>query len=226
MVAPVMSTTGPASTSASKAAVWGIEPQRAGTPLAPCRARGCASPTKAAMMQPAARSAARSGYQLAGRQLGVRCRRRRATGPTSTGRNQSAWPSRPSAIGIRIDGFGLFTGRVGYAFEQRPALRQGRCRASCPNATATTNRATGATGHRSRRHPLGLAPSASAANTASPRTGRSASNTTTSIHRIERNFTSASPAPSPFDAYPPQDVDHGHRVGVNYRFGGPVVAKY
>ena len=52
----------------------------------------------------------------------------RATGPTSAGRNTSI-PFGRQYNNTRIDAFGLFTGQIGYACQQRAALRQGRrCR--------------------------------------------------------------------------------------------------
>ena len=44
-----------------------------------------------------------------------------------SGSNVSAGWTRASRNHTNVDAFGLFTGQVGYACQQRPALRQGRC---------------------------------------------------------------------------------------------------
>ena len=96
------------------------------------------------MMQPAAPSAARSA--IAGRlRSGCSVWKLRATGLTSSGRNQSiAFP----AFGnhTQIDAFGLFTGQIGYAFNNVLLYVKG-------GAAVTSNRhrsyavATGTIGH-------------------------------------------------------------------------------
>ena len=104
-------------------------------------------------------------------------------------------------------------------------------------AAVTSDRYRGfATAHRRVRStntsttPVGVAWSASAWNTASPRTGRSPSNTITCSCRT-------GPTPSSTTALPArlarlfgtdrirQDVDIV-TARINYRFGGPVVARY
>ena len=80
---------------------------------------------KVAMTRPAARSVVRSA--IAGRPApGCSASKRRATGPTSRAAT-SAWLLRAFRNKSRIDAFGLFTGQVGYAANNVPVLRQGRC---------------------------------------------------------------------------------------------------
>ena len=110
--------------------------------------------------------------------------------------------------------------------EQRPALREGR---RCGHRRqATTAIVTG--DRRARRprrpKPAGAARSASVSNTASRRTGRSASNTTicswaARTSRLHRRTARRRLGTDRIR----QDVDMV-TVRVNYRWGGPVVAKY
>ncbi len=125
----------------------------------------------------------------------------------------------------RIDAFGLFTGQIGCAANNVLFYVKG-------GAAVTADRfrqfdvPTGVAGcqHR-RRHPLGRRGRRRASNSASRRTGRSASNTTTCSCR-----TAPIPSSTPTGAFfgtdrIRQDVDLV-TVRVNYRWGGPVIAKY
>ena len=187
------------------------------------------SPPKVAMTRPAASPVVRS--VIAGSPPpGCSALKRRATGPTSAAAI-SALPSRAFQQQSKIDAFGLFTGQVGYAVEQRSVLRQGRRGCDVADRFRVTCRP---------RHPwkspipamkpAGAARSASASNTASPRTGRPRSNTITvhaGPHHHPASTTASVGVPGTVFGNDRirQDVDLV-TVRVNYRWGGPVIAKY
>ena len=125
----------------------------------------------------------------------------------------------------KIDAIGLFTGQVGYAWNNVLFYVKG--------GGARHRRSLQRPRHRhQRRHrhraakPAGAARSAPASNSASRRTGRSASNTTICswAAATSPSLCTGSAALTRID-HITQDVDIG-TVRVNYRWGGPVIAKY
>ena len=159
---------------------------------------------------------------LAGRQLGVRSR-----SPGQLGRLQGSNVSLfDPTVGnhSRIDAFGLFTGQVGWAANNVLFYVKG-------GAAVTADRfrqfdvPTGLSLPAPATTPAGVAWSARASNSASPRTGRPASNTITCSCRTAPKPSSTRPASFFATDRIRQDVDLV-TVRVNYRWGGPVIAKY
>ena len=136
------------------------------------------------------------------------------------GQQRPAWWFLGYRNSSKVEAFGLFTGQIGYAVNNVLLYVKG-------GAAVTTNtyrinnarpaRRSASTGEK----PAGVARSALASNTASLRTGRSASNTITCSCRIDDNFTHAGRCAviGPIDIR--QDVDLV-TARINYRFGGPV----
>ena len=199
--------------------------------LSPPAAASSSRQLKVATTRPAARPVARS--VIAGRPApGCSASKRRATGPTSSGSNVSLLCSaRSTQLTRKVDAFGLFTGQVGYACEQRPALRQGRRRRDRrPLSQRHCDRHRRTSSTSAERHPLGrhgrrrprirlrpeLVGCASNTTTCSWATAPTPSSTTASL---------ASPARASRTERIRQDVDLV-TVRVNYRWGGPVIAKY
>ena len=102
--------------------------------------------------------------------------------------------------------------------EQRPALRQGRC--GCGRQQVRAPLAGGAPSPRPATA-VGVARSVQASSTASLRTGRLASSTTTFSCRQGRHLRSGFTQTDHIK----QDVDMG-LVRLNYKFGGPMIARY
>ncbi len=194
---------------------WDLDQQRAASRVG--------SGPKVAITRPAARSVVRS--VTAGR---------RATGcsvlkPGQLGRlhrlqHQPVLPGgHPTST--KVDAFGLFTGQVGYAWNN--ALFYVKGGAAVVSDKYTTYAHCDRRAHRlAPAKPAGVARLAPVSNSASRRTGRLASNTTT-CSWAPRASTPTTPGRR-VHAQPisiSQDVDIG-TVRLNYRWGGPVVAKY
>ena len=186
----------------------------------------CSSRTKVATMRPAAPPAARS--VIAGRPApGCSASKARATGLTSAARNISLVASaRRSTNHSKIDAFGLFTGQVGYASNNVLLYVKGGA-AVTDDRYRNFNTVTGVRLRHASTKPAGAAWSVSASNTASPRTGRRRSNTTTCSWAPAPSTSTRLLAPVVLSRNDRirQDVDLV-TVRVNYRWGGPVVAKY
>ena len=124
-----------------------------------------------------------------------------------------------------VDAFGLFTGQIGYAWNNALLYVKGGAAVTRTNTHRSSRRP--ASSSTTPAKPAGAARLASASNTASPRTGRSRSNTI---------ICSWEPRPhlqhgdrSRRSAFRHRSRPSGRRsltVRVNYRWGGPVVAKY
>ena len=128
----------------------------------------------------------------------------------------------------KIDAFGLFTGQVGYAWNNALLYVKGGAAVTVESTTHSyRDRAPASSSTAPLTRPAGVAWSASASNTASPRTGRSASSTITSSCRPrDITFTNTDRRPACFATDRiRQDVDLV-TARINYRWGGPVVAKY
>ena len=108
------------------------------------------------------------------------------------GRNRaSAFPA--FSNDTRVDAFGLFTGQVGVAFNNALLYVKGGAAVTSDRYRATSATGTGIRSPTRLTTPAGVAWSASAWNTASPRTGRSRSSTITCSCRTR-------PTPSPTTA--------------------------
>ena len=140
------------------------------------------SPPKVAMTRPAAWPVARS--VIAGRPApGCSALKRRATGPICSGRNQQPVIRRlhDNRHEDRCVRPVHRPGRL--RREQRPALRQGRRGGHRRQVRVIVrDRHRRSSPPARQRQPAGVAWSASASNTASPRTGRLRSSTITSVH--------------------------------------------
>ena len=110
------------------------------------------------------------------------------------GRNQQPARSRRSPTTPAIDAFGLFTGQVGYAFNNALLYVKGGAAVDLGSLSPLAT-ATGVLSPTPSTTPAGVAWSASVWNTASPRTGRSPSNTITCSCR-----TRPTPSPTPAGA--------------------------
>ena len=188
-----------------------------------CRRRS--SLPKVAMTRPAAPSAVRSA--IAGRPApGCSASKRRATGPTSAAAMSSLFVPGVTQPHRKIDAFGLFTGQIGYAWNNVLLYVKGGAAVTGEPLPQSSILATGIVVATAERRPAGAARSASASNTASLRTGRSASSTITCSWATATTASSSTrPAlPSRNDRIS-QDVDLV-TARINYRFGGPVIAKY
>ena len=212
-------TTGAASTSAPMAA--GVRATSAGTST---RRPACSSLPRAAMTRPAARPVVRSA--IAGRPAaGCSALKPRATGPTSRAAMSACLT--PAFTNHSTDRRIRPVHRPGrLRRQQRPVLREGRrCgdRGSLPHLSGDRHRRSGC--HPPTTTPAGVPWSAPASNSASRRTGRPASNTTICSCRTAPT-ASSTPAGVAFgNDRIQQDVDLV-TVRVNYRWGGPVIAKY
>ena len=125
----------------------------------------------------------------------------------------------------RIDAFGLFTGQVGYALNTALLyLKGGAAVVADRNDMLLRRRGRG---DDRRATTVGAARSAAVWNTASPRTGRRPSNTTICSSPITTPHFTIPPGRAGFSAPTALRGDADLvTVRVNYRWGGPVVAKY
>ena len=167
----------------------------------------------------AARSAARSAT-TGSSAAGWSASKRRATGRTSSGSNVSLVAPRPRNR-TNIDAFGLFTGKVGYAWNNFMVYAKGGAAVQSVDYRWFTT-ATNVTGGTARRDPLGRDRSASASSTPSRRTGRLVVEYN-HMFMGNRDVTFA-PAPNVTDRIRlDTDVFTGR---INYRFGGPAISRY
>ena len=135
--------------------------------------------------------------------------------------------TRRSRTARKIDAFGLFTGQIGYAWNNVLLYVKGGAAVTDRSLSACFATGVPAVVGTGEREPAGAARSAPAWNLASLRTGRPASNTTTcswATATIASRSPIAGGALSRTDRIR-QDVDLV-TVRVNYRWGGPVIAKY
>ena len=123
----------------------------------------------------------------------------------------------------KIDAFGLFTGQIGYAWNNALLYVKGGAAVVDDKYSIVTDPGGRCSLPPARR--VGAAWSASASNTASRRTGRPVSNTTTCSWA--RSPTTSSRRLGAFAGTDniKQDVDL-FTARINYRFGGPIVARY
>ena len=145
--------------------------------------------------------------------------------------NESLLFRAPSATTRKIDAFGLFTGQVGYAFNNALLYVKGGAAVTSDRYRRRNCRAPALRSPIASTTPVGVAWSASASNTASPRTGRSAieydhmfmqDKTYTFINNgVWRRALARCSRTDRIR----QDVDLV-TARINYRWGGPVVAKY
>ena len=172
-------------------------------------------------MRPAALVGGQLGYRWQAGDLGVR---RRSPGRLGRpqGLNTSLFFGPGTTNRTKIDAFGLFTGQVGYAWNNVLWYVKGGAA-----VTETSTRATSRGGAPSTppTKPAGAARSAPASKSALRRTGRSPSNTTTCSWATATSPCHCPAARSSRTDRISQDVDMG-TVRVNYRWGGPVIAKY
>ena len=126
-------------------------------PIVPTTAR------RAVMTHRAAPSAARSA--IAGRPPpGCSASKRRATGPTSAAPTSAIARCRRSPTAPEIDAFGLFTGQVGYAWNNVLLYVKGGAAVDQRQVRRLHDRDRRRRRHRSSRNPLGRRRSASASN--------------------------------------------------------------
>ena len=123
-----------------------------------------------------------------------------------------------------VDAFGLFTGQVGYAVNNVLLYVKGGA-AVTSNSYRVNNRWQARSLASPATTPAGAARSAPASNTPSPRTGRLASSTITCSCRTVPTTSPRRAAACFGTDRIRQDVDLV-TARLNYKFGGPAVARY